>query len=74
MRYLNSDYRVALAAGNALESMDWEDDAIDAYAAALSLEHDLAASPYWEATEFRRESFSGDRRALEPGASTLASA
>jgi O-antigen ligase/tetratricopeptide (TPR) repeat protein len=57
MRYLNSDHRVALAAGNALESMDWSDDAITAYAAALSLEHDLAGSPYWEATNFRRASF-----------------
>lgn len=54
IRFANSDPAVVLAAAWALEEAGLEDEAVDAYAQALFLDVDLADSPFWRGSSFRR--------------------
>ena len=56
--FANSDPMVVLAAGATLESTNWGEEAADAYALALSLDPDLADSPFWAESPFRETGFS----------------
>ena len=57
LRFANGDPEVALAVGTALEATNWGDEAVDAYAQALSLDRRLADSAFWAGSPFRRTSF-----------------
>ena len=53
LRFANSDPAVVLAAATALEKTGWDEEAVDAYAQAVSLDADLADSPFWKESPFR---------------------
>ncbi len=57
LEFDNSDPAVALVAATALETANWGEEAVDAYARALSLEPSIADSPFWSETAFRRLRF-----------------
>ncbi|MEX1253273.1 MAG: O-antigen ligase family protein [Dehalococcoidia bacterium] len=57
LRYDNNDAAVALAAGTVLEAANWGDDAVTAYARALFHDLNLAESPFWSGSAFRRTRF-----------------
>ena len=57
LRFANGDPAIALAAGNALEASNWGEDAVDAYAQAISIDSTLADSPFWSGSPFRRTEF-----------------
>ena len=57
LRFANGDPAIALAAGTALEVSNWGEEAIDAYAQAISLDSNLADSPFWAGSPFRRTRF-----------------
>jgi tetratricopeptide (TPR) repeat protein len=57
IRYANSDPSVLVAAGYALETTGWDDDAIGAYSGVLFVNSDLVDSPFWGGTTFRQRNF-----------------
>ena len=57
-RRAGQDLAVALATAGILEDLRLDEEAIDAYAAALSLDASLAGSPFWSASPFRRAFYS----------------
>ena len=57
MRFANGDPAIALAAGTALEVSNWGKEAVDAYAQAISMDPNLADSPFWSGSPFRRTEF-----------------
>ena len=57
IRFANSDPAVVLASASALEAANWPVDAVHAYADALFLDIDLADSPFWQGSSFRRTHF-----------------
>ena len=57
LRFANGDPAIALAAGTALEVSNWGEEAVDAYARAISMDPKLADSPFWSGSPFRRTEF-----------------
>ena len=57
LRFANGDPAIALAAGTALEVSNWGEEAVDAYAQAISMDPNLADSPFWSGSPFRRTRF-----------------
>ncbi len=57
LRFANGDPAIALAAGTALEVSNWGEEAVDAYAQAISMDPKLADSPFWSGSPFRRTEF-----------------
>ncbi|MCH8901475.1 MAG: tetratricopeptide repeat protein, partial [Chloroflexi bacterium] len=57
LRFANGDPAIALAAGTALEVSNWGEEAVDAYAQAISMDPNLADSPFWSGSPFRRTEF-----------------
>jgi tetratricopeptide (TPR) repeat protein len=57
IRWAGHDPVVAIAAANVLEEAGTEEEAREAYAAALALDAGMAFSPFWSGSEFRRQNF-----------------
>ncbi len=57
LEFANGDPAVVLAAGTALETAGWGDEASEAYATALFLDLGLADSPFWSQSGFRLLNF-----------------
>jgi tetratricopeptide (TPR) repeat protein/O-antigen ligase len=57
-RWAGIDEAVILAAGTVLENLGQTEDAVEAYAEAVSFNADLADSPFWDSSRFRQEHYS----------------
>lgn len=57
IRWAGKDPVVVMAAAGVLEEAGAAEEARDAYAAALGLDADLAFSPFWSGSAFRRQNF-----------------
>lgn len=56
-RWAGRDTAVLLAAGNVLEELGREEEAIETYALVLGLDSELIRSPFWSGSDFRSEHY-----------------
>lgn len=56
-RWAGRDTAVLLAAGNVLEELGREEEAVETYALVLGLDSELIRSPFWAGSDFRSEHY-----------------